>query len=82
MLLFIQDHCTLSDTVRIALRLKDIDHEVLPIQQLTERLPKVLPGLKNFYMAGQWVEPGGGVPAVFISGRNLAKWLSKKYKRQ
>ena len=43
MLLFIQDHCTLSDTVRIALRLKDIDHEVLPIQQLTERLPKVLP---------------------------------------
>ena len=42
MLLFIQDHCSLSDTVRIALRLKEIDHEVLPIQQLTERLPKVL----------------------------------------
>ena len=22
-------------------------------------LPKTLPGLRNFYMAGQWVEPGG-----------------------
>ena len=42
MLLFIQDHCTLSDTVRIALRLKEIDHEVLPIKQLPESLPKVL----------------------------------------
>jgi maleylpyruvate isomerase len=43
MLLFIQDHCTLSDTVRIALRLKEIEHETLPLQQLTKRLPKVLP---------------------------------------
>ncbi|MDX1335934.1 MAG: glutathione S-transferase N-terminal domain-containing protein [Gammaproteobacteria bacterium] len=43
MLLFIQDHCTLSDTVRIALRLKEIEHETLPLTQLTERLPKVLP---------------------------------------
>ena len=43
-------------------------------------LPKVVPGLKHFYMAGQWVEPGGGVPAVFFSGRNLARWLDKIYK--
>ena len=31
---------------------------------------KVLPGLKNFYMAGQWVEPGGSVPMVAMSGRS------------
>lgn len=30
---------------------------------------KTLPGLKNFWMAGQWVEPGGSVPVVAMSGR-------------
>lgn len=38
-------------------------------------LPKVLPGLRDFYMAGHWVEPGGGVPAVFFSGRNLVQLI-------
>jgi phytoene dehydrogenase-like protein len=32
------------------------------------RMGKTLPGLKNFYMAGQWVEPGGGVPTAALSG--------------
>jgi phytoene dehydrogenase-like protein len=32
-------------------------------------MSKTLPGLKNFYMAGQWVEPGGGVPTAAMSGR-------------
>lgn len=27
-------------------------------------LPKTLTGLNNFHMAGQWVEPGGGIPPV------------------
>ncbi len=31
---------------------------------------KTLPGLGNFYMTGQWVEPGGSVPVVAASGRN------------
>ena len=31
---------------------------------------KTLPGLEHFYMAGQWVEPGGMVPVVAASGRN------------
>jgi len=38
---------------------------------------KTLPGLKGFYMAGQWVEPGGGVPAVMMSGRNVAQVICK-----
>lgn len=42
---------------------------------------KTLPGLSNFYMAGQWVEPGGGVPAVAMSGRNVIQILCKKEKR-
>lgn len=42
------------------------------------RMRKDLPGLKNFFMAGQWVEPGGGIPTAALSGRNLMKKLCKK----
>jgi phytoene dehydrogenase-like protein len=38
-------------------------------------LSKTLPGLDRFYMIGQWVEPGGGVPIVAQSGRNVAQLL-------
>jgi len=38
-------------------------------------MPKTLPGLKNFYLAGQWVEPGGGVPLVATSGRNAIQLI-------
>lgn len=41
-------------------------------------LPKTLPGLNNFYMAGQWVEPGGGIPPVLYSGRNVVRILCQK----
>jgi phytoene dehydrogenase-like protein len=41
-------------------------------------IKKELPNLKNFYMTGQWVQPGGGVPAVFLNGRDLAKILCKR----
>jgi phytoene desaturase len=34
---------------------------------------KTLPGLKAFYMAGQWVEPGGGVPTALLSGRHAVQ---------
>ena len=39
---------------------------------------KTLPGLSNFYMAGQWVEPGGGIPSALFSGRNLMNKLCRK----
>ncbi len=41
-------------------------------------IPKELPGLKNFYMAGQWVEIGGGVPMCMMSGRNAAQTICKR----
>ncbi len=34
-------------------------------------MKKTLPGLRNFYMAGHWVQPGGGVPSAMRSGRDL-----------
>jgi len=37
------------------------------------RIPNVLPGLDGFYMAGQWVEPGGGIPPALRSGRHLVQ---------
>jgi len=43
---------------------------------------KTLPGLNNFYMAGQWVEPGGGIPNVLLSGRNLVKMLCRQDGKQ
>jgi phytoene dehydrogenase-like protein len=42
---------------------------------LGRRIKYTLPGLKNFYMAGHWVIPGGGLPSAAISGREVAQLL-------
>ena len=47
-----------------------------------KRMKKVLPGLEDLYMAGQWVEPGGGLPAAILSGRNVTQIICKKDKRK
>jgi phytoene dehydrogenase-like protein len=44
-------------------------------------IKNTLPGLKNFYMTGQWLEPGGGVPIALSTSRNLAQILCKKDKK-
>ncbi|MBN1686572.1 MAG: NAD(P)/FAD-dependent oxidoreductase [Spirochaetales bacterium] len=40
-------------------------------------MKKTLPGLDRFYMAGQWVEPGGSVPLCAASGKNAVALLCK-----
>ncbi len=47
---------------------------LMSVKTAQTRIKKTLPGLDNFYMAGQWVEPGGGIPPALYSGRN-AIWL-------
>ncbi|MFI5360160.1 MAG: phytoene desaturase family protein [Halanaerobiales bacterium] len=42
-------------------------------ETLSRSVPKELPGLSNFYMVGQWTEPGGGLPPAGLQGRNLAR---------
>jgi phytoene dehydrogenase-like protein len=42
---------------------------------------KTLPGLENFYMIGQWVEPGGGLPTGAISARRMIQTLCAQDKR-
>ncbi len=44
-------------------------------------LPKKLPGLRHFYMTGQWVFPGGGVPMCMAQGKNLIQQIVKERKR-
>ena len=50
---------------------------------LTMRMNKTLPGLKNFFMTGQWVQPGGGLPGGLMTGCHimqiLCKWDKTKF---
>jgi phytoene dehydrogenase-like protein len=40
-----------------------------------KHLSHTLKGLKNFYMCGQWVAIGGGLPGVLVSGRDTAQLI-------
>lgn len=42
---------------------------------------KTIPGLSSFYMAGQWVEPGGGVPTALMSGRQVVQIVCAEEKQ-
>ncbi len=50
-----------------------LSKETLPL--LLRGVDKTLPGLKNFYMAGHWVEPGGTVTLAAASGRNAIQLI-------
>ncbi len=54
---------------------------LMTTKNLNMRLSKTLPGLKNFFMAGQWVMPGGSLPYVAVSGRDVIQILCKKDKK-
>jgi len=45
------------------------------------RMSKTLPGLSNFYMAGQWIEPGGTIAFVAVSGRNVVQLICRQDKK-
>ena len=45
-------------------------------------LGKELPRLRNFYMAGQWVEPGGGLHSAVKSGRDVAQIISRRDRKR
>ena len=44
-------------------------------------MDKTLPGLEGFYMVGQWVEPGGGLPPAATSGRGVIQTICKEDSR-
>lgn len=47
-------------------------------ETIGKNLKKTLPGLDNFYMIGQWVDIGGGLPPAGAAGRNIARMLCRK----
>jgi len=49
---------------------------------IPEFIKKELSGLKNFYLIGQWVVPGGGVSSVFITGRDVTQVICKKDRKK
>lgn len=51
---------------------------LLTRKSMTIQLPQTLPGLENFYMAGHWITPGGGLPSGLITGRIAIKKICKK----
>jgi phytoene dehydrogenase-like protein len=47
-------------------------------ENIMTTIPRTLPGLGNFYLAGQWVLPGGGVPPCLYSGQHVVQMLCKR----
>ena len=45
---------------------------------LTKGLPRRLPGLDDFYMVGQWVQPGGGLPTGVMMAREVLQLICKR----
>ena len=53
----------------------------LTSKTLSKSIPKTLPGLGNFHMAGQWVETFAGIPGSALSGRNVIQLLCRRDKK-
>lgn len=47
-------------------------------QYLMKGLPRRLPGLDDFYMVGQWVQPGGGLPTGVMTAREVLQLVCKR----
>lgn len=44
----------------------------------TTSVKRTLPGLDNFFMAGQWVVPGGGVIPTLVSGKHAVMLICRR----
>ena len=51
-------------------------------ESFTSSMKKTLPGLDNFYLAGQWVNPGGGMPTAAMSGNHTIRYICKRDKKK
>ena len=47
----------------------------------SDNISKTFPGLDNFYMAGQWVNPGGGMPQAVMSGNHTIQFICSNDKK-
>jgi phytoene dehydrogenase-like protein len=44
-------------------------------ENMTLRMKKTLPGLAGFFMVGQWVNPGGGLPPAGMDGKFVTQLI-------
>ncbi len=51
-------------------------------KNMMKNLGQTLPGLKNFYMLGQWTNPGGGLPPCGMSGRSITQKICREDKKK
>lgn len=51
-------------------------------ENMMKSLKMTLPKLHNFYMAGQWLTPGGGLPPSVQSGKFAVMMICKKEKQK
>jgi phytoene dehydrogenase-like protein len=47
---------------------------------IKKTLPNTLPNLKSFYMVGQWMFPGGGIPPAAQSGKWVMQTICRERK--
>jgi len=50
-------------------------------KNMMDNINPVIPGLKKFYMAGQWLFPGGGLPPAGQSGKWAIQYICKEEKQ-
>ncbi|MHB0858774.1 MAG: phytoene desaturase family protein [Anaerolineae bacterium] len=48
---------------------------------VTARVEKTIPGLQNLYLAGQWLQPGGGLPTAAMTARDAIQLICHKDRR-
>ncbi|MBN1634298.1 MAG: NAD(P)/FAD-dependent oxidoreductase [Ignavibacteria bacterium] len=53
---------------------------LLTKKSMTVQMPKTLRGLSDFYMAGHWTAPGGGLPTAASTARQAVKLLCRHNK--
>lgn len=51
------------------------------MMKMIQGMDKTLPGLAGLTLCGQWVEPGGSVPVVAMSGRNAIQLICAEEER-
>jgi phytoene dehydrogenase-like protein len=49
-------------------------------KNMLNNIDPFIPGLKNFYMAGQWLSPGGGLPPAGQTGKWAIQYICKDEK--
>ena len=51
-------------------------------RRMLAKVEKTLPGLKNFYLAGQWSMQTGGVQPSILSGRHAIQMVCNQEKQE